>query len=215
MHITMTLSAPLILASASPSRKQILESANLPFDAVTPKIDEEIVRQEILNLSVSQQAIALAKAKAKSVAYLYPEALIIGSDQICALENNILHKPGSHKKAIEHLHNLSGKMHQQHSAVCLYRGQECLFEHIDIASLTMRKLSDIEIETYLQLDSPYNCAGAYKLEEHGKHLFTAISGAYETILGMPLIPLLGALREYGQLSFPQTEDHEQLASRTA
>ncbi len=190
----INLSYPLILASGSEVRKIMLEKIGLKFKVIKPKIDEEKLKTKIKHLSFDEQAMFLAKEKGSSVAKDHPDSLVIASDQICEIAGEILSKPGNHKNAVSQLKILSGKKHMQHNAVCLLKGKKLIWQHTETAKLSMRDLTDEEIETYVTLDKPYHSCGSYKFESYGKLLFKEVKGDHDCILGISLIPLLNALR---------------------
>jgi septum formation protein len=183
----------LILASSSPVRKQILVGLGLEFKVIEPDFDEEKAKTKINHLSIKERAIYLAAHKALSISIKYPKALVIGSDQICQLGKSAISKSKNQEQAILQLKKLSGKIHYQNNATCLYFGKKQLACNFDKAKLTMRKLSDPEIESYVNADKSWNCAGSYKLESLGKHLFTEIKGNQDCILGMSFQPILSYL----------------------
>jgi septum formation protein len=185
----------IILASTSRYRCELLARLGLLFEAIAPPIDEEAWKDAAL--SPAQLALHLARAKAKSVAELHPEALVIGSDQTCACEGELLHKPGSFAAACEQLAFLSGKTHELHTAVSFVHGLWS-HEHVDTTRLHMRRLAPDEIERYVGADQPLDCVGSYKLEQRGISLFDRIESADHTaIVGMPLLSVAGVLRERG------------------
>ncbi len=194
------LTVPLVLASSSEIRQKMLRDLGIPVTVINPKFDEVAAREKFRNLPVQKQSLELAKGKAMSVNKIHPGWLVIGADQICEIDDEILCKPGSAENALLQLAKLSGKSHHQHSAaVMIYRG-EVIWEAVETATLTMRDLSPEDIEAYVKLDHPVHCCGAYKYEEHGKHLFADIKGRDDVILGMPLLKLLNGLYNHGFMS---------------
>lgn len=191
---------PIILASGSDSRKLMLEEAGITFNVIVSPTDEESIKNKISILPFSQQVIHLAKAKAEPVSKQNPECIIIGGDQMCALNDNLLHKPGSKDKAIESLKLLANQKHFQHSGVCIYKNNECLWEYSETVELKMHDLTEEEIANYVDIENPINAAGAYKFESLGCNLFSYVNGSSHTVRGMPLIPLLNALRELNIIS---------------
>ena len=191
---------PIILASGSDSRKLMLEEAGITFNVIVSPTDEESIKNKISILPFSQQVINLAKAKAEPVSKQNPECIIIGGDQMCALNDNLLHKPGSKDKAIESLKLLANQKHFQHSGVCIYKNNECLWEYSETVELKMHDLTEEEIANYVDIENPINAAGAYKFESLGCNLFSYVNGSSHTVRGMPLIPLLNALRELNIIS---------------
>ena len=186
---------PIILASGSESRKQMLDEAGIIFEIKVSSTDEDSIKSEIASLPFSEQVIHLAKAKAVSISKENPNAIVIGGDQMCALGNRLLHKPGSKERAIESLKILSNQKHHQHSGVCIYKNNECIWEYSETVELKMHNLSETEIINYVEMENPIHAAGAYKFESLGCNLFSFIDGSSYTVRGMPLIPLLNALRD--------------------
>lgn len=188
----------IILASKSQGRKQMLEGAGLRFQCLPANIDERIIEQK-LQQNESQNsdiALTLAKEKAIAVSLQQNESLIIGSDQILECEGEILHKASTKEEATQKLRHLSGKTHSLISSVCLAKAGEILWSAVDTAHLTMHDLDEETLHDYTNKagDALTHCVGAYALESHGSWLFSKIEGNYFTILGMPLLPLLGELR---------------------
>ena len=190
---------PLILASGSAARRRMLTDAGVTCGFERSGIDEEKLKHVLIQLSSSvPEAVAkgLAMAKAVEVSNRNPEAYIIGSDQVLALEHDILGKASDVAGARRTLHKLRGKTHTLHSAASVVKSGAVLWSGQDLAHLTMRKFSDAWLEHYLDTagDALTNSVGAYHLEGIGVQLFEQIEGDYFTILGMPLLPLLGELR---------------------
>lgn len=193
------MSPPLILASTSRYRRALLERLGLPFTAVAPACDEDALKDPRL----TPQALAefLAEAKAASIAVQQPEAVVIGSDQLAALEVDgrwtILGKPGTSAKAVDQLALLSGRTHILITAMVVARGAE-RWRYTDITRLTMRRLDRAALERYVAADQPLDCAGAYKLECRGIALFEAIESAdASAITGLPLLALTRILAGLG------------------
>ena len=185
----------IILASGSESRKLMLEEAGIPFDVIISPTDEDLIKNKISSLPYSEQVVHLAKAKAEPVSEENTESIVIGGDQMCVLNDNLLHKPGSRDKAIESLKLLSNQKHFQHSGVCIYKNNECLWEYSETVELKMHDLTEKEIINYVDIENPINAAGAYKFESLGCNLFSYVNGSSHTVRGMPLLPLLNALRD--------------------
>ena len=185
----------IILASGSESRKLMLEEAGIVFDVIISPTDEDIIKDKISSLPYSEQVVHLAKAKAEPVSEENTESIVIGGDQMCVLNDNLLHKPGSRDKAIESLKLLANQKHFQHSGVCIYKNNECLWEYSETVELKMHDLTEKEIINYVDIENPINAAGAYKFESLGCNLFSYVNGSSHTVRGMPLLPLLNALRD--------------------
>jgi septum formation protein len=190
-----TSSIPVILASSSAYRRGLLARLLPDFECLTPAIDE----QRLAGESPPDLAARLALEKAQTIATQRREAIIIGSDQVPALGDEILHKPGTHERAIQQLQRCSGQAVIFYTAVALIGpGSETADRHIDQTIVRFRDLSDTEIENYLQLDQPYDCAGSFKVESRGVVLFSSIESTDPTGLqGLPLIWVAAQLRERG------------------
>ena len=197
---SITPKAPIILASGSESRKQMLEEAGIVFDVIVSETDEDLIKKKIASLPYSEQVIHLAKAKAETVSRQNPESIVIGGDQMCALSDKLLHKPGNKEKAIESLKLLSNQKHYQHSGVCIFKNQSCIWQYSETVELKMHSLTETEIINYVEMENPINAAGSYKFESLGCNLFSYVNGSSHTVRGMPLIPLLNALRELNIIS---------------
>ena len=192
---------PLILASQSRARQMLLANAGIPFDAVPADIDERVVQKNSGLSAPGEIAGLLAREKALFVSSKNPERYVVGADQTLALGAQRFSKPADASAAREQLRALAGRSHELHSAVAVARDGRVVFSHVDTARLTMRALSDRFIDVYVEAAGADAMAsvGGYQLEKLGVHLFERIEGDHFTILGMPLIPLLGALRERGLL----------------
>jgi septum formation protein len=193
---------PLILASSSTSRARLLEAAGLAFIVEPPGLDEAVMRQAVSGeevLSPHDIAEVLARAKAEAVSDLAPKAYVIGSDQVLALRDTIFTKPDSMEAARRQLLDLSGKTHELHTAVAVATNGETIWADTTLATLTMRKLTPEFIGRYLAAagEEVLNSVGAYQIESLGVQLFEKIDGDYFSILGLPLLPLLDALRREG------------------
>jgi septum formation protein len=190
---------PLVLASASQIRRNILEAAGIPLEPRPANIDERAVEQQAGSLSPVAVAVLLADAKAASVAANLPGRIVVGADQTLALGSQRFTKPADRDRAREQLTELRGRTHELHSAVAVHRDGVAVFQHLETARLRMRDFSDAFLETYLDGVGPaaYSSVGGYQLEGAGIHLFDRIEGDYFTILGLPLLPLLRFFREAG------------------
>jgi septum formation protein len=191
--------APLILASQSGSRQALLKGAGIPFVAIPADIDERGIQAGSGLKDPGAIAALLAKSKALHVASRETGRAVVGADQTLALKERMLSKPAGRAQAADQLRALAGATHELHSAIAIARDDEILFEHVSVARMTMRKLSDAAIEAYLDAagQAVTTSVGAYQLEGIGVHLFERIEGDHFTILGLPLLPLLGALRKLG------------------
>jgi septum formation protein len=185
----------LILASTSRYRRALLATLNLPFDCISPGVNER--DQALQGLDPYSLATFLADEKANAVFESYPEAAVIGSDQVVSVDGLILGKPGSVDAASEQLRLLAGRGHEIITAVTV-RSQSGVMRHLDVSKLTMRALEAREIAAYVELDAPLDCAGAYKLESHGAALFERVETRDRTaITGLPLLALTEMLRGLG------------------
>lgn len=189
------MSRPLILASTSEYRRQLLLRLELPFQTAKPETDETPLPDE----TPPQTALRLAEAKAKAVAAQFPNALIIGSDQVACIGSRVFGKPGSHDKAVTQLKELSGQTVVFHTALCLLDAASCEVQIRDVPTETrFRALSDAEIERYLRREQPYNCAGSAKSEGLGIALLEYMRGDDpNALVGLPLIALCDMLRRAG------------------
>ena len=188
----------LVLASTSPIRRMLLENAGVTFRAEAPEVDEEPIKARHEG-SDGELAVALAQTKALAVAQRSAGALVIGSDSLVSVDGRRFSKPVSPDDAAEHLRFFSGKTMTLTSGVALARDGRAEWSHASTASLHFRPLSEVFIEHYLDAEWPEvaYCVGVFRLEARGVQLFEAIEGDHFTILGLPLLPLLGALRERG------------------
>lgn len=185
--------APIILASGSTIRQQMLKACGLNFSVEPSGVDEEALSKTCKDMTVDEHALTLARAKALSVASAHPKAYVIGADQICCLEGEIFSKPGTFNAAEAQLAKLQGKTHQQHVGCVIAHGDTIVWETAATASLTMRALNKDEIHAYIGADAPLNSCGSYKFESLGRHLFSAAEGDHDVIKGLPLLALLAAL----------------------
>ena len=192
---------PVILASGSAIRRQLLTSAGVEFLVVPAAIDERGLQMSYDGTEPAALASALARAKAEAVSRRHRDALVIGADQVLALGSVIVNKPVDISQARQHLGWLRGKPHALHSAVALAAGGVVVWATVDAAFLTMRAFSDAFLDGYFAKAGGRicQCAGAYEYEGLGLQLFERIEGDYFTILGLPLLPLLGELRLRGAI----------------
>jgi septum formation protein len=191
----------IVLASQSASRRAMLEAAGVAFTAVPARLDERALEASLTDASPSAVALALAEAKALTVSRETPEALVLGSDSLVTVEGRRFDKPASREDAARHLRFFSGKEMQLHSAAALARGGAVVWKHAAMASLRVIDMSEHFIETYLDAEWPAvaGCVGVFRIEARGVQLFETIEGDHFTVLGMPLLAVLGALRELGEL----------------
>lgn len=189
------MSQKLILASTSPYRRELLGRLGLPFEVANPQTDESALPGE----TPESLALRLSEAKARAVAEAYPDALIIGSDQVATVDSQIYGKPGSHERAVEQLRALSGKTVNFFTGLCLFNARTGVADVRGIPTLvTFRQLSDIEIDNYLRREPAYNCAGSAKSEGLGIALLRSMKGDDpNALVGLPLIALCDMLRQQG------------------
>lgn len=195
------MSRALILASKSASRRAMLDAAGVAYESIPADIDERAVEAGLAGAAPAEVAEALSVAKAAAVAAFNPQALVLGSDSLVVCDGRRFDKPRSAEEAGAHLRFFSGRVMELHSAAALVRDDGCLWSRASLARLHVRPLSEEFIAHYLQLEWPAigYTVGAFRIEGPGVQLFDAIEGDQFTVLGMPLLPLLGALREEGVL----------------
>lgn len=190
---------PIALASSSAIRRAMLDQAGVEFTAVAIDIDEQAAKASLADPSAL--ATALAEAKALAGSRDRPADWVIGSDSVVAVDSRLFSKPRDRDEAADHLRAFSGRRMRLTSAVALARGGELDWSFCDTAELQVRMLSEPFIDEYLRAEWPEvgYCVGVFRLEGRGVQLFDRIDGSCFTILGMPLVPLLGALRERGAM----------------
>jgi septum formation protein len=191
----------LILASSSAIRAHMLDGAGVEYQARPADLDEEAVKA-VHNGDAANLATELASAKAAAVSALHPGDWIIGSDSLVKVGGRSFDKPRTRDEAARHLRTFSGQPIILTSAVSLVRDGEVEWSHADSATLYVRDLSDVFIESYLDAEWPEvgYCVGVFRMEGRGVQLFERVDGDHFTILGMPLLPLLGALRTRGLIA---------------
>ena len=189
----------LILASTSPIRRHLLHQAGVEVVVLPPRLDEERVKQAHAGDAAS---LALHLAEAKALSVEAPGALVIGSDSTLTVDGRAYSKPRDRADAARHLAEFSGKEMLLSSAVALARNGAIDWSHVDRATLKVRTLSPAFIDSYLDAEWPdvAYCVGVFRMEGRGASLFEAVEGSHFTILGLPLLPLLGALRERGEVA---------------
>lgn len=184
---------PLMLASTSRYRRELLERLRLPFHIARPEVDETPLDGE----SVPAMAARLARAKADAIAGQHPGSWVVGSDQAAEVDGQPLGKPGYREAAIAQLTAMSGRQVRFHTAVCLVRDEQVLLAQ-DVTTVRFRGLDLAEIERYVDAEQPFDCAGSFKSEGLGISLFDAVESTDPTALvGLPLIALAQMLREAG------------------
>lgn len=185
----------IILASSSPFRKELLSRLQLDFECHSPDVDESQIAGE----TATDYVCRLAQKKAQAVSSLYPDAVVIGSDQCALRDGLILGKPGNHANALIQLKAAQGKVVVFHTGLCVINPKagfldvdEVLFE------VTFRNLSDEQLTHYLDIEQPYQCAGSFKSEGYGSCLFSAMQGTDPSaLIGLPLIRLISMLESAG------------------
>jgi septum formation protein len=204
MHGLWRAKTSLLLASKSTSRRALLAAAGIPFDFIDSAIDERAVETPLLQQGASAATIAahLARAKAQAVAKKHKDRLILGADQTLEFAGKVFSKPGTLAEARQQLVGFSGRSHALHSALCLVQNGRIVFETVVTAHLACRPFTDEFVDHYLEAagDKVLTSVGAYQLEGLGIHLFEKIDGDHATILGLPMLPLLDALRQGGWLA---------------
>ena len=185
----------LVLASTSPYRRELLSRLGLPFSVASPDTDESPRPGE----AAETLALRLAEAKARAVAPAYPQALIIGSDQVAIANGKIYGKPGTHERAVAQLQELSGQSVNFYTALCLYDSRNDSRQICGVPTqVKFRSLSNSEIDNYLAREPAYNCAGSAKSEGLGIALLDSLSGDDpNALVGLPLIALCAMLRQAG------------------
>jgi septum formation protein len=193
---------PLLLASKSAVRRQLLEAAGIPVEIEPAAIDERAVEAQAGLGDPSEVAALLAREKARAVASARPDRIVLGADQTLALGDRRFSKAADRAGARAQLCKLRGHTHALHSAVAIVCNGELRFQHIDAAHLTMRAFSDRFLEDYLDAAGAAATAsvGGYQLEGIGIQLFERVEGDHFTVLGLPLLPLLAWLRQAGLLA---------------
>ena len=190
----------LILASQSQTRKALLEQAGLVFTTAPASIDERGLETGVIEAGGDGRDVALllAQKKAMAVAVNHAQGVVIGADQTLSLGTELLHKPADRAGAIAQLDHLKGKTHRLHAAVALVCDGQLVWSDVQTAELTMRDFSSDELNDVLarEGDAVLASVGGYRLEGPSIRLFETVAGDYFTILGLPLLPLLAALREF-------------------
>ena len=189
----------IVLASQSASRQAMLEAAGVAFEAVPAHLDERAVERGLGDANPERLALALAEAKALAIEER--ERLVLGSDSLVVVSGRRFDKPASRAEAAAHLRAFSGKVLQLHSAAALAREGSVVWSGSAMATLQVRALSDAFIEGYLAAEWPAvaGCVGVFRIEGPGAQLFDSIEGDMFTVLGMPLLQVLAALRKLGEL----------------
>jgi septum formation protein len=193
----------LVLASASAARRALLDAAGLRFEALPAAVDEAAIKEaaQAEGIPPAEAALMLADAKAERIARRDPDALVIGCDQLLVCEGHWYDKPPDRAAARDHLLALRGRTHELVTALVCHRHGGRVWQHLARPRLTMRDFSDAFLDAYLAAEGErlLGSVGAYRLEGPGIHLFARIQGDHAAILGLPLLELLGFLRQHGVL----------------
>src|SRR5215831_11292819 len=197
------MSVEIVLASTSTSRRAMLEAAGVTFTVVAPNVDEEQVRGLLQDAGAYPQTIAeaLAEAKAVAVSERHPEALVLGADQLLVCEDRIFAKARDEPEARETLRSLRAREHQLIGAAAIAKAGAVVWRHVDHARLMMRDFSDAFLDDYIRAEMPdiLGSVGCYRIEGQGAQLFSRVLGDQFSIRGLPLLPVLDALRSAGAL----------------
>jgi septum formation protein len=196
-----TAADPLILASRSSARHKLLAAAGVPVEVQATDLDERKIEAGAAFLDVAAMARLLAREKASLAARRQPGRLVLGADQILALDGKRFAKPADRAAAHGQLRALCGRSHELHSAISFVQDARVLFEHVGNARLTMRPFSERFLDLYLDAvaGAASESVGAYQIEGLGIQLFEQVEGDYFTVLGLPLLQALGFLRHHGYL----------------
>jgi len=190
----------LILASKSKVRKEILDKNNIPVEVQPSSVDEDPIKQSLLNENASPEIISknLAELKASKVSQKNFDVLVLGADSVIDLDGELISKPQNREEALDILKKLNGKKHNLVSSVCISKNGSMIWNHTDKATLTMKKFSDKELEEYLSKisDESLYAYNVYQIEGEGKNLFLKIDGDKNTIMGLPIKKIQEYLNNY-------------------
>tara|TARA_R110002072_G_scaffold202570_1_gene360597 strand:- start:81 stop:674 length:594 start_codon:yes stop_codon:yes gene_type:complete len=196
------VSAPVILASGSQIRRQILASAGVAFDVQTSHVDEDAIKREAGSADPDALALKLAEAKALAVSAHHPDRLVLGGDQILSMEGSLYDKVASRAEARARLLTFRGRSHTLHAGLAAARAGQIIWRHSDASHLAMRDFSEAFLDDYLARagDELTASVGCYAYEGLGAQLFDRVEGNYYSILGLPLLPVLDLLRREGLIA---------------
>ena len=190
----------IILASKSKVRKEILDKNNISSDVEESNVDEDVIKESYLKEGATPEIISkkLAELKANKISGKFPNNLVLGADSVIDLNNELISKPTSRKEALNILKKLNGKPHFLVSSVCISKNGSMIWNHSDKAKLTMKKMTDAELETYLSKipDEALYSYNVYQIEGEGKNLFSGIEGDPNTIMGLPIKKIKEYLKNY-------------------
>ena len=190
----------IILASKSEVRKKILSDHGINCEAIPAKIDEEMVKESLLQAKATPELISknLAELKANKVSKKKHDDLVLGADSVIDLNGMLISKPTNRDEALNILQKLNGQKHQLISSVCISKNGSMIWNHTDKASLTMKKMSDEELKIYLTKikDEKLYAYNVYQIEDEGKSLFSKIEGDKDTIMGLPIKQIKEYLKQY-------------------
>jgi septum formation protein len=187
---------PIILASGSINRQQLLKDVGLEFDIQLSHVDEDAIKAVFEGDDWEALALQLAEQKAMVVTKDNTNHTIIAADQLCVLNHRIYDKPLTHERAVHQLSQLNGHTHQLLTAVCLAQDGQVIWRHVEPINLTMRPLTQEAIEHYVSTAKPLNSCGSYHYESMGQWLFESVSGQESTIVGLSMMALLNALIQF-------------------
>ncbi len=195
---------PLVLASGSSIRAQLLRNANVEFEVMVPRVDEDSVKLAMMAEAALPRDIAdaLAEMKARKISGKLPGAWVIGCDQVLDFKGQLISKPETPDQAVAQLVQMCGQVHKLFSAAVIYENGQPIWRHVGQVRLRMRKTSDDYLNDYVtrNWDEIRHCAGAYMLEAEGVRLFDTIDGDYFNVLGMPLLEILNFLAQRGVIA---------------
>ncbi len=189
----------IILASKSEVRKKILDQNGINCEVVPANVDEEQVKESLLQEKATPEIISknLAELKANKVSEKKHDYLVLGADSVIDLNGELISKPTNREEALAILQKLNGQKHQLISSVCISKNGSMIWNFTDASTLTMKELSDEQIMSYVLEDEPYECCGSYKYESLGATLFSKVKGSEYTVQGLAFVPLINAFKELG------------------